>query len=392
VDRAAFDAISLHRANQQVVLGTILYPPAPDYIEYGVQFVGLDPYTPEEISRWLELVKASVYATNGAGIYYMPVFEQAEMARTNAAEFAARNIPVASIDRWISQDHIYSPGWAVGRLKYFPAAEITAAFSDGRLQPKDILLTDGVPAETPIVAGIISLTPSTPNSHTAILAQSFGIPFVHFSDAEDQARVQSLVNRKIVLRASTYFSGASIKVVDGEGSLTPDVEAELLALKKSAPIKYTPKQSFGAITASTDNLGPADIKYFGGKAANYGILRDTVPTNCPAAIAFSFDLWDQFMDQQLPSGLTLRQRIAAILAPYTNYPPNIPALKADLATIRDLIRRDAIFTAAQKQAITNALTIFNLEARVPIGRGEADVSTQGFIRSVDGHAVIRGQA
>src|SRR4051812_22341939 len=142
IDRSGFDAISLHRNNQQVVLGTVLYPPTPDYIEYGVQFVGLDPYTPEEISRWFELVKASVYATNGAGVYYMPVFEQSEVTRTNAAAFAERNVPIAAIDRWISQNHIYSPGWAIGRLKFFPAAEITAAFSDGRLQPQDILLTD----------------------------------------------------------------------------------------------------------------------------------------------------------------------------------------------------------------------------------------------------------
>src|SRR5678816_2959757 len=98
----------------------------------------------------------------------MPVFEQSAMTRTNAEAFAARGIPVASIERWVSANHTYSPGWALGRLKFFPASEIEAAFADGRLLPTDILLTDGVPAETPLVAGIISLTPSTPNSHTAI--------------------------------------------------------------------------------------------------------------------------------------------------------------------------------------------------------------------------------
>jgi hypothetical protein len=305
-----------------------------------------------------------VYATNGAGAYYMPVFEQAEVARTNAAAFAAKNISVASVDRWISQNHIYSPGWTIGRLKYFPATEIAAAFADGRLQPQDILLTDGVPAETPIVAGIISLTPSTPNSHTAILSQSFGIPFVYFPDPADQARLQSLVNRRIIIRAITMWSGASVKVIDVETSLPAEVEAELLALKQVAPIKYAPKQSFGAISASTDNLGPADIKYFGGKAANYGILRDAVPTNCPPAIAFSFDLWDAFMDQPMASGGTLRQQIASILASYMSYPPDVPALKADLSIIRDMIRTQAKFTDAQKQAITNALTIFNAKRNI----------------------------
>lgn len=358
LDRAAFDAISLHRTNQQVVLGSILYPPTPNYVEYGVQFVGLDGYTPDEISRWFELVKASVYATNGAAAYYFPVFEQSEVARTNAAAFAAKNIPVASIERWINQNHVYSAGWALGSLKYFPAAEITAAYTDGRLKPQDILLTDGVPAETPIVAGIISLTPSTPNSHTAILSQSFGIPFVYLPDAADQSRLQSLVGRKIVLRAITTWAGATIKIIDVEVSLPAQVETDLLALKKPAPINYSPKQSFGSISANTDNLSPADIRYFGGKAANFGILRDSVPTNSPQAIAYSFDLWDAFMDQPTTGGGTLRQRIAQMLASHTNYPPDIPSLKSTLAAIRTIIRNEATFTDAQKQPITNALSIF----------------------------------
>jgi hypothetical protein len=366
IDRAGFDSVSLRRTNQQVVLGAVLYPPTQNYFEYGVQFVGLDAYTPEEISRWFELVKASVYATNGTGaaVVYMPTFEQSEVARTNAAAFAARNIPVGSIERWITRNHVYSRGWAIGRLKYFAAVEISAAFADGRLQPQDILLTDGVPAETPVVAGIISLTPSTPNSHTAILAQSFGIPFVYFPDPADQARIQSLVNRKVVIRATTDFETPVIKIFDVEGTLPPQIEAELLALKKAAPIKYTAKQSFGAINVSADNLGPADIKYFGGKAANFGILRDAVPTNSPVAIAFSFDLWDAFMDQSVATGGTLRQRINQMLAPYTNYPPNIPALKSTLATVRDLIRNETSFTSAQQQAITNALSLFQANRNI----------------------------
>ncbi|MBE0540903.1 MAG: hypothetical protein IH623_05920 [Verrucomicrobia bacterium] len=363
MDRAAFDAVSLRRTNQQVVLGTVLFPPGTNFVEYGVQFVGLDPYTVDEISRWFELVKATVFATNGAGVLYMPVFEQEEMARNHAAEFAARNISLASIERWGAVNHVYAPGWALGQLKFFPAGEIAAAFADGRLLPSDILLTDGVPAETPLVAGIISLTPSTPNSHTAILAKSFGIPFVHLPDADERARVQALVGNKIIFRAIITFDTGEAKVLDVEGVLDPSLEAVLLALKQTQPINFTAKQSFGALSASTDTLGPADIRYFGGKAANYGLLRDAVPTNAPPAIAFSFDLWDAFLDQAVTGGQTMRAAIAARLAPYTNYPPDIPALLADLDDIRDLIR-DGTFTASQQQAITNALTVFNPNRKI----------------------------
>lgn len=363
MNRTAFDAVSLRRTNQQVVLGTVLYPPGANFVEYGVQFVGLDPYTVDEIARWFELVKGTVFAANGVGVFYMPVFEQEAMARTHAAEFAARNIAVASSERWGAVNHVYSPGWAFGRLKFFPAGEIAAAFADGRLLPSDILLTDGVPAETPLVAGIISLTPSTPNSHTAILAKSFGIPFVHLPDAVERTRVQVLVGHQIILRAIVTFDAGEVKVLDVEGVLDPSLEEALLALKQTQPINFTPKQSFGALSASTDALGPADIRYFGGKAANYGLLRDALPTNAPPAIAFSFDLWDAFLDQVLPGGQTLRATIAARLAPYTNFPPDIPALLQDLGDIRDLIRA-ASFTSAQQQAITNALSVFNPHRKI----------------------------
>ncbi|HYG36515.1 MAG TPA: PEP/pyruvate-binding domain-containing protein, partial [Clostridia bacterium] len=370
MSRAAFESVSMHRTNQQVILGSVLYPPSAGYYppgtvfsECGVQFAGVDPYTPDEIARWFELVKATVYAPDGASFFYMPSFEQSDMARTNAEVFAGRDVPVASVDRWVAGNTCYAAGWALGRLKYFSANEITAAFTDGRLRPEDILLTDGVPAETPTVSGIISLKPSTPNSHTAILAQSFGIPFCYVSDAGEQARLQSLVGRKILLRvttsATTAYGEKMVKVLDVDGILDPALEAEILAIKQTRSIEYKPKQQFGAFSALTDTFGPSDIRFFGGKAANYGLLRRCVPTNCPVAIAFSFDLWDAYLDQKLPNGITLRTEVANRLAPYTNYPPDILSLKADLAAIRSLFTKTARFTPAQQQAITNALSIFN---------------------------------
>ncbi len=224
------------------------------------------------------------------------------MARTNAEAFAALGIPVTSLDRWVTVNTCYSAGWALGRLKFFTAADVVAAYSDGRLQPGDILLTDGVPADTPLVAGIITLSPSTPNSHTAILSQSFGIPFVYLPDADEQTRVLGLVGHKVILRATVTSGVAQIKVLDVEGQLDPALEAQMLALKVPPPINFLPKQSYGAIWTNTDILVPTDIKYFGGKAANYGLLRRWIPTNCPIAIAFSFDLWDAFLDQTLPGG------------------------------------------------------------------------------------------
>ena len=256
MDYATFDSVSLYRTNQQVVLGTVLYPPATTHAEYGVQFIGLDAYTPDEIGRWFELVKATIYASNSAEAYYMPTFEQSEVARTNADAFAALGIPVSSLDRWVSVNSCYSAGWAFGRLKFFAATDVVAAYGDGRLRPEDILLTDGVPADTPLVAGILTLSPSTPNSHTAILSQSFGIPFAYLPDPDEQARVQGLVGHKVILRATVTSGVAQIKVFDVQGQLDPALEAELLALKVPAPINFMPRQSYGSDLDVHRHSGP----------------------------------------------------------------------------------------------------------------------------------------
>jgi hypothetical protein len=359
MDHETFDAVSLRRTNQQVLLGAVLYPPIFTFLEYGIQFVGLDPYPVEDISRWFELVRATVHPDPRAKALYIPTFEQRAVAEENRDVLEAKGIPVASLERWVDVNHCYASGWAFGRLLFFPASEIDEAYAAGLLRPEDILLTDGVPAETPLVAGIISLTPSTPNSHVAILSASFGIPFVYLPDPDERERVFALAGHEVVVRAYAQFDRCTVDVIDVDGTMSPEKKAELLALKHAPPIRFVAKTNFGAISASTDTLTPADIRFFGGKAANYGLLRQWVPSNAPPAIALSFDVWDAFLDQMLPGGNTLRAAIAVRLAPYTNFPPQISALKADLAAIRDLFTGVARFTPAQQQAITNALRVFN---------------------------------
>jgi len=371
----AFDRVSLYRTNRQAILGSVLYAPnfnypgGPVFAEYGVQFVGSDPFTPDEVARWLKLVQNSIFASNPVNAFYIPTFEQREIVRTKAGEFAAKGIQVSSLERWTTSNDCYSPGWAVGRLKYFTASDVTAAFSDGRLRPEDILLTDGVPAEMPPVAGIITLAPATPNSHTVILSQSFGIPFVYLSEASDRAQAQALDGHKVLVRVHQsninppgFFVplyASVVKLLDLQGLNDPAFEAQLKEAKRPQPFQFRSKSAYGALGAASEILVPSDIQYFGGKAANYGLLRRAIPDHCPSAIAFSFDLWDAFLDQTMPSGQTLRAEIAGRLAPLTNYPPEMTLLKNTLAGIRDLFTKTAQFSPSQQQAITNAILAAN---------------------------------
>ena len=145
MSRAAFDRASLHLNAQQAILGAILIPPSGSATEYGIQFVGLEPYPKELVVSLFELVRSTVAAGPTVKALYLPAFEQVQAAEMDRAFYEARGILVGTIDRWLPGNQTYSEGWALGRLKYFPASEIAAAFAKGLLLPHDILLTDECP-------------------------------------------------------------------------------------------------------------------------------------------------------------------------------------------------------------------------------------------------------
>lgn len=350
---AQFDAVTLHTNAQQAVLGAVLFAPMPGAREAAVQFVGQDAYAPEQIAEWFEAVRESIVPNEGARITYMPTYEQAGLGDAARAFLAARGIEISSLTEWDTGENCYSPGWAIGRLKFVTASQIQQAYGNGTLTAEDILLTDGIPAEIPFVRGIISLAPSTPNSHVALLARSYQVPFAYFGEAELRARAQAAVGRDVIFSAYPGFPRSDLRVLEA-GGIEPAVRASIAAMKEQPPLNITAKERFGAYTASADGLTPADIKYFGGKAANFGFVRREVPTNSPGALAISFDLWDDFMSQAMPGGASLRTVISNRLSKFT-FPPNVGALRVELAAIQKMIENSTLFTSAQQEQIAAAL-------------------------------------
>ncbi len=356
--------VTLQEFGQQAVLGAVILPsmagepPAAAFNEYGIQFIRYDPYTKEEIRDMFNVVKANVLADPGVEAFYFPTYEQLVLAEANRDWFEAEGITVSSTARWAEGNACYSEGWALGELKYFAGDQIEAAYLAGNLLPEDILLTDGVPAEIPFVAGILSLLPSTPNSHVAILARTFGVPFAHLAVAEDANSAQQFVGHTILLSVSEDGGVCEVSLKDLEGILTPEEIAEILTLKEPPELNIQPIASFGDYSADTNDLVPADIQYFGGKAANYGILREAIPEKCPVATAFSFDLWNEFLDQIITGGNSLREELDARLSSYGYPPSNMAALSAELESIReDLFKNTYVtsFTQAQEDAVIGVL-------------------------------------
>ncbi|MCG8407716.1 MAG: dockerin type I domain-containing protein [Phycisphaerales bacterium] len=366
----AFQDISLRATGQELALGAIVLPPLvgsppePAFPEYGIQLVRLDPYDSQTALDYINLVRSRVVADPSVQVFYFPTFEQRAAAEADAAFFAANNVQVGSPARWATGNSCYSLGWTLGELKFFPADQIDAAFLSGALRPGDILLTDGVPSDMPLVAGLLTTTPATPNSHISILANTFRVPFVFLGDDDDAARVQSLIGQNVVLRAQppspfAFFGDdrCDLRIIDIEDTLAPQQINALLALKQPPALDISPIEPFGAFSASTDGLAPVDIRFFGGKAANFGFLRRSIPAGSPVSLGVSFDLWQGFLDQVMLSGMTLREEIAALLGGYTFPPTNMLALSNDLDAIRDMIKDDAVtqFTPAQETTVLSLL-------------------------------------
>ena len=298
-------AVTLYDANQQASLGAVILPPmvgeppTPVFAEYGIQFVRYDPYTKEEIADMFTAVKNSVIADPWVTAFYFPSYEQLWVAEENRAWFESQGIPIGSIAQWIEGNICYSEGWAIGELKYFPSEEIQDAYLNGELLPEDILLTDGVPAEIPFVAGIITLSPSTPNSHMAILARAYGIPFVYLASDSDIEKVWQLVNDLTLLCVQEVSGVCDVQLTDAMATFTPEEIEELFSMKTPTPLDISPMATYGGYGADTNDLLPEDINHFGGKAANYGMLRTSIPDSSPVATALSFDVWNDFLDQPL---------------------------------------------------------------------------------------------
>lgn len=306
---AQFNEVTLKKSKQVAVLGSIFFPPsitrssyAPQFNEVGVEFVRGEPYTHEEIRDLFNIVKSSIIAPNDIEVFYFPKYEQQDSAETHRMWFEAQGIPLGSTAQWIKGNTCYSEGWALGTLKYVTADSIIDAYNSKELLPTDILLTNGIPAELPYMAGIISLEPSTPNSHVAILARSYAIPFAHLAVTEDVNRALDLVGHRLFFSAFSNLQGCETRMIDTDSIVDDPIIDDILQRKETKPLHITPMKDYGAYGVSTAGLDPSDIQYVGGKAANFSILRKAIPHHSPPSLAFTFDLWNAFLDQTLIAG------------------------------------------------------------------------------------------
>ena len=362
-----FDGVTLYHGGRRAVMGAVLF--SEKNSEYAIQLVGQDKF-PAPMVRFLwRLVDAALDKPETLRGLYMPTFEQADASGAMAETLAQHDVPLVSAQRWeTGSDAIYSYGWAMGRLVFVEGGKITAAFRAGELTSADILLTDHVPAEVPRVAGIVVLNPSTPNSHVAILAKNFGVPFYYEGNEATRGKLLALAGSEVMIRTSAGWginsAGASATLVALEAeSVGCDFRDAVAKFKAPPKLKFAAKATAGVYTLAMKSVKPSDTKLVGGKAAKFSLLQKLIPKNSPdPAIAITFDLWDEFMAQRLANGKTLSGEIDARLA--KAHESGLPADLADaLKGIRKLIR-DGEFVESQRQALIAALSPFDRTQKI----------------------------
>lgn len=364
MSRSEFDSVTLYEGERAAILGAVMIQPFRQLRagaeEYGIQLVGIDALEKERVVDIVRQVSARIGASQESRIFYFPVFEQQATAIEHRDFYASQGIEISSAERWSSGNFVYATGWAIGQLKFFPAEELEEAFERGDLGPGDVLLTDGIPASVPLVAGILTLSASSAASHTAILSKTFGVPFGYLANEDDRLRARELIGRRVAVRAYETFGGHVLDVIDVENEVDDVTLAEILKLKRPQPLELEPVAPLGEIARSVRDVALEDTGFVGGKAAGLGTLTRSIPDNVPAALAFTFDLWSGFLDRPGAVGTastSLRDLIQDRLSGYTFPPVDMAVLAADLEAVRDWIKDPALtsFAEGHEAAVIEAL-------------------------------------
>ncbi|GGW42650.1 hypothetical protein GCM10010503_18890 [Streptomyces lucensis JCM 4490] len=169
-----------------------------------------------------------------------------------------------------------NPGVAEGRLRYFrdPAEYRSAA---PQLGWADIVAMACLPDDVPRVAGFVNTRPTTPLSHTNVLASGWGIPNAIVRDLDDLVRRDGL-------------DGAWVRYRVSEDAITLERLSDAPVLER--PVWHQQRISIDtpllddAPVMALHRLRRADRDSYGTKAANLGELHHVLDSRTADLTAF----------------------------------------------------------------------------------------------------------
>ncbi|HET9957974.1 MAG TPA: PEP/pyruvate-binding domain-containing protein [Polyangiaceae bacterium] len=153
-----------------------------------------------------------------------------------------------------------APGLSFGALRFVPADRLR----EEGVGPRDIIITDQVPNDLPLVGGLITEVFQTPLSHVNVLSRGRGTPNAALPNARQDPRVQPLLGE--LVRFEVHGGTFSIEKAD-------PLEASRFFEMQKPKERLVPRLDLSVRgLASLDQRSFEDLPAIGGKAAQFAEL------------------------------------------------------------------------------------------------------------------------
>ncbi|HEX6272783.1 MAG TPA: lamin tail domain-containing protein, partial [Polyangiaceae bacterium] len=240
---------------RRYLLGTLVRHAGSDYST--VEFAAGDTISPEQMRRAFFTVTKNV---NDPKIWLIRPTEPDQIPRLRAIEGTVPALGPNAPFRGVTFQAL-TPGLTYGRLRFVPAAELRST----ALEPHDIVVTDNVPNDIPLIAGLITEAFQTPLAHVNILSRGRGTPNMALRDARNDPRLKPYFDTDV--RLSVEGTDFTLGPADPE-----EANAFWESRRPDGP-PLTPRldlETRGVVPL--ESRGLADIPTVGGKAAQVAEL------------------------------------------------------------------------------------------------------------------------
>jgi hypothetical protein len=253
---------------RRYLLGSITYFSEPDLWTY--ELAPYDTATAEMIAGSLELLGEAAFF--GDQLAFHPTSLEQE-ARAAELPDGIRVVTTADIYGGAS----YQPlnlGETVAQVRMVRADDL----DDDYVSPREIAVLDRVPNDISVVAAVVTEEFQTPLSHINVLSQQRGTPNMALRDAGE--RLADLQGRWVRLTVGPFEWTAE--------EVSQDQADAWWEANRPEPVDVTPADTSVLGFPDVDDLGVDDLPAVGGKAAQFGELRDVAETTADAVVRDGF--------------------------------------------------------------------------------------------------------
>ncbi|MDW7691945.1 PEP/pyruvate-binding domain-containing protein [Flammeovirgaceae bacterium SG7u.111] len=214
------------------------------------------------------------------GILILPTYEKATPNTSIAPAINQRGYPNLTLGQLASKAggkkiEVLNAGTAFGYLRY-----VSKNNTEFQPSPQDILIYEELPQRVPPVGGIITLQPQTPLSHINLLAKNRGTINLYVTDLKSLLHADELINKLVKIGCSER------KVFISEASME---EAKAFWAKRVVKVAIPqPKLSVSSIVDLNMTNTQQGIPFVGAKAANYALIRQSLPAYVRQGYAIPF--------------------------------------------------------------------------------------------------------